>query len=172
MYTRKLIVTALLLAVPSLVSAQIEDPKRLPRSGNLSTSLKAGSAMSTVPEPFGGDDISGDKLPPITGSVSRTGRDTWTMKVFNNTKDEYSVDLDVIQVNPRGATVKTDSFSYRLKPGESEQEKVSTGIGAMDAELNLRSWKNLSAQRRKELGPEEGNAGAGDVPETGVAINE
>ena len=145
----KTVVTlVVLLLAPCGAAAQLQDPDKLPKSGNLSTSLKSGAASAEVPEPFGGEDISGEKEAPITGSVSRTSRDAWTVKVFNNTKDEYSVDLDVIQVNMSGATVKTDSFSYRLKPGQSEEEKVSTGIGARDAELNLRNWKNLSKQKR------------------------
>jgi hypothetical protein len=135
-------------------SAQLEDPSKLPPSGNLSTSLKSGAAEAEVPEPFGGEDISGEGLAPITGSVSRVTQDSWSMKVFNNTKDEYSVDLDVFQLNMQGQTVKTDSFSYRLKPGTSEQEKISAGIGARDAELNLRRWKNVSEEKRKRAAQE------------------
>ena len=71
------------------------------------------------------------------------------MKVFNNSKDQYSVNLDVIQSDVSGATVKSDSYSYNLKPGRSEQRAVSAGIGARDAALNLRSYRNLSAERRK-----------------------
>lgn len=130
-------------------SAQLEDPSKLPSSGNLSTSLKSGAAVAEIPEPFGGDDISGDRLAPITGSVSRATRDSWSMKVFNNTQDEYSVDVDVLQLNTGGQTVKTDSFSYHLKPGHSEQEMISAGIGARDAELNLRRWRNLSQEKRQ-----------------------
>jgi hypothetical protein len=54
----------------------------------------------------------------------------------------------------QGQTVKTDSFSYRLKPGTSEQEKISAGIGARDAELNLRRWKNVSEEKRKRAAQE------------------
>lgn len=145
--------------VCATASAQLEDPSKLPSSGNLSTSLKSGAAVAEIPEPFGGDDISGDRLAPITGSVSRATRDSWSMKVFNNTKDEYSVDVDVFQLNTSGQTVKTDSFSYNLKPGASEQEKLSAGIGARDAELNLRRWRNLSEEKRKRA---KENAEGGD----------
>ena len=142
-------------AFVSSAEAQIQDPSKLPSSGNLSTSLKSGAASAEVPEPFGGDDISGDQLAPITGSVSRATRDSWSMKVFNNTQDEYSVDLDVFQLNMAGQTVKTDSYSYRLKPGSSEQEMISAGIGARDAELNLRHYRNLSQEKRKRAEQEK-----------------
>ena len=145
----KLTILALIALLPICAMAQLVDPKDLPTSGNLSTSIKSGAAEAENPQPFGGEDVSGDIVAPITGSVSRLSRDTWIMKVFNNTKDEYSVDVDVIQLNTSGSTVKTDSFSYRLKPGESEEESISTGLGARDAELNLRRWRNLSAERRQ-----------------------
>ena len=154
---RALILLACVLAYSLPAAAQLTDPKRLPPSGNLSTSLKSGSASAQVPQPFGGQDISGEQLAPITGSVSRTSRDNWTMRVFNNTKDLYSVDLDVIQVNMQGATVKSDSYSYRLHPGESREETISVGIGARDAALNLRHWHNLSEQERKSDAENNGN---------------
>ena len=104
------IIVALVAALTSVctTSAQIQDPNTLPPSGNLSTSLKSGAASAEIPQPFGGEDVSGDLLPPITGSVSRVSRDAWSMKVFNNTKDEYSVDVDVLQLNTSGQRVKTD----------------------------------------------------------------
>jgi hypothetical protein len=156
MYYRKLVLAVSLVCLASSASAQLTDPRELPKSGNLSTSLKTGSASAGVPEPFGGDDISGERLAPITGSVSRASKDNWTMKVFNNTKDEYSVDLDVIQVDTSGKQVKFDSYSYRLKPGESQQEQISAGIDARDAMLNLRNWRNLSQERRDRDKKENG----------------
>ena len=154
---RALIILACVLAYSLPAVAQLTDPERLPPSGNLSTSLKSGAASAQVPQPFGGEDISGEQLAPITGSVSRTSRDNWTMRVFNNTKDLYSVDLDVVQVNMQGSTVKTDSYSYRLHAGESREETISVVIGARDAALNLLHWRNLSEEERKRDAEEKDN---------------
>ncbi len=144
-----LAIANLAIAQPSNDRQPSNNDQELPKSGNLSTSLKSGAVNATIPDIFGGEDISDNNQSPITGSVSRTNNESWTMKVFNNSKDQYSVNLDVIQSDVSGATVKSDSYSYNLKPGRSEQRAVSAGIGARDAALNLRSYRNLSAERRK-----------------------
>ncbi len=126
-------------ATPEIVS-----DKELPKTGNLSTSSISGAASATFPDPFGAVDPSGKEESPITGSVSRLTADEWVMKVFNNSKNAYSVIVDVVQRDDRGSEVRRDSYTYMLKPESSEQRKVPAGVGAKEAELNLRNWKDLT----------------------------
>jgi hypothetical protein len=126
------------------VAAPKEKEKDLPKSGNLSTSVTSGAASSTFPDPFGGVGIADEDSAPITGSVSRIDEDTWRMRVFNNSQDVYSVNLGVKQRDDRGATVKTDNFSYTLKPGASAEQTIQSASGAMEADLDLRSYRKVT----------------------------
>jgi hypothetical protein len=65
---------------------------------------------------------------------------------MNNSKDRYSVNLDLVQKNETGSTVKFSSYSYTLRPGQSDGEEVAAGLGARLAELTLRSYRNLTEQ--------------------------
>jgi hypothetical protein len=102
-----------------------------------------------VVDSFGGEDLSGEHKAPITGSVARSDASHWTIKVCNNNKDSYLVNVDLIQRNESGTTVKFVSYSYRLKPGQSEEEIVPMGLNARSAQLVLRSYRNLSEEQRK-----------------------
>lgn len=126
------------------VKREIEEDKDLPKKGSLATSSLSGAASATFPDPFGGNDPSGREISPISGSVSRISSEQWEMKVFNNSKDSYSVSVDIIQRDLRGSEVRRDSFSYALKPESSKSEKLPIGPGAYMAELNLRHWSNLT----------------------------
>ncbi len=139
---------ALLILVCQAANAQEKRAKKLPKSGLLATSSIAGAGRSITGDLFGGEDIFGESLPPITGSVARVGEDRWRFAVSNNTKDTYSVNLDLVQKNESESTVKFGSYSYTLKPGQSESEEVSAASGVMKAELHLRSYRNLT--QRKE----------------------
>ena len=137
-----LLAIAVLLLVPLIDgSAQIvrkEDD--LPKSGNLSTSIISGASNAKIPDPFGSVDFSGTEKAPITGSVSRVDADTWRLRVFNNAKDTYTVNLGVVQRDLDGRTVKSDNFSYTLKSGGSQEQDIQSSPAAMGADLNLRSY--------------------------------
>jgi hypothetical protein len=122
--------------------------KKLPKSGLLAVSSIAGAGRSITGDLFGGEDIFGETLPPITGSVSRVGESSWRFSVSNNTKDAYTVNLDLIQKNESDSTIKFGSYSYTLKPGQKETEQVTAGTGAMKAELHLRSYRNLTPPKK------------------------
>jgi hypothetical protein len=127
-------------------------PKALPKSGLLAVSSVSGAGTSVTGEVFGGEDIFSGELPPIAGSVYRHGESKWRFSVINNSQDRYSVNVDLIQKSESGATVKFGSYSYTLGPGQSDGDDVSVGVGARRVELNLRSYRNLTARQedRKE----------------------
>jgi hypothetical protein len=139
--------------------------KQLPSSGSLSTSISTGAVDRKIPDVWGGVDSKDEA--PIAGSVSRLNPSTWQMKVFNNSSDTYSANLGVVQRNSRGSVVKTDSFSYTLRPNQSESRTISAGLNATEAALDLRSFKNLSQKKRdaERARKSSGDASA-SVPET------
>lgn len=138
------------LATTSVFAAPAEKKeKELPKSGTLSTSATSGSVNSKVPDVWGSDNDSKESAAPISGSVSKSDASNWEMKVFNDSDDTYSVNLSVIQKNERGAQVKTDAYSYTLKPKQSERRKITAGVGATSASLDLRSFNNLTKKKTK-----------------------
>ena len=149
---KRVLLTALLMFVTAgfvfAEDADISSKKELPKSGSLSFSGSAGGNGSFgVGMPWGSDE-QGDS--PISGSVSRAGTDAWMMRVFNNSKDTYSVSLRVVQKNERGTQVKSDSFSYVLKGGQKAERKVSSVPASKAGELMLDKWKNLTPKKKKE----------------------
>lgn len=133
-----------LFAQPKVVSD--ED---LPKSGNLSSTFLTGKAKSTVPEPFGFDELNRDAQSPITGSVSRAKRPGfWELKVFNNSKKAtYSVDVEVRQLDESLRVVKRDYFTYTLPPNGSKSQLITDGVNTKGAELELTKYTNLSAKK-------------------------
>jgi hypothetical protein len=139
-----------LLVLVCAVSAVAEEKKekKLPKSGLLAVSSIAGAGRSITGDLFGGEDIFGDTLPPITGSLSRASEEKWRFSVSNNTQDTYSVNLDLIQKDESDRTVKFSSYSYTLKPGQQESDSATAGTSAMKAELHLRSYRNLTERKK------------------------
>jgi hypothetical protein len=140
-------VAACLLALRG-ASADDGSPKKLPKSGLLASTSITGASNTVVTDAFGGEDLTGTDVAPITGSVSRKGSENFTFRVFNNTKDTYSFSVSLRQRDDNGSVVKYGSFSFSLKGGESDSRDVQRGFNASGADLTLDSYKNLSAQRR------------------------
>ena len=88
---------------------------------------------------------------PISASVSRAGRDEWQVGVFNNSEDKYRVGIEVIQLGERGRRLKGTSMSLSLKPGDSVQRTVRQANGAIDAQVKLRNWKNLTKKDKSTM---------------------
>lgn len=131
------------LALAQSESVQ-EKKKPLPKSGLLAVSSISGAGTSVVSDMFGNENIFGGELPPIAGSLSRRGDSAWSFSVINNSTDRYSVNVDLVQKNESGTTVKFGSYSYTLRPGQRDGEEVAAGVGARRAELSLRSYRNLT----------------------------
>ena len=120
--------------------------EEFPKSGVLSRSVTTGYDSRNVEMPWTkkGASTGLDEVAPISGSVSKISNKQWRMKVFNNTEDTYSVSLKVVQVTASGSYLKSDSFSYTLKPKQSEERTVSSTEATADASLELLSWKKLT----------------------------
>ena len=87
---------------------------------------------------------------PVSGSVSKISDREWRMRLFNNTDDDYSVDVKVQQNNASGNTLKYDNFSYRLKAKQSVERSVSSTPATADAQLVLLNWKNLTNRSKTQ----------------------
>jgi len=123
--------------------------KQLPKSGMLAVSSISGAGSTVVGDVFGGEDIFGAELPPITGSVSRQGEESWRFSVNNNSRDRYSVNVDFVQKDDNDGRIAFSSYSYTLRPGESYGQDVSAGLGTSKAELTLRSYRNLTQEEEE-----------------------
>lgn len=122
--------------------------KELTKSGVLSQTRSGGTAATEVDVPWG-TDVLKDKPAPISGSVSRVGPRDWMLRVFNNTEDTYSASLEVVQMARGGNRLKSDHYSYTLKPKQKVERKFSTLQTVTDCSLNLTKWKNLSGDKKK-----------------------
>ncbi|RIL09229.1 MAG: hypothetical protein DCC75_07015 [Proteobacteria bacterium] len=123
----------------------------LPKSGVLSRSVKGGYQSKDVNVPWGTEESPAKETSPITGSVSKLSDKAWKMKLFNNSEEStYSADVRVNQYNLRGVKIKSDYFSYTLKPGESTERDVSASASTVDSQLELVSWKNLTPKKEKK----------------------
>jgi len=122
----------------------------LPGSGTLSVSGVGGFEGKTVDGVWGGLDGKGDQKAPISGSVSRAGRDKWVMRLFNNSEDKYSVNVEVVQQDEAGKSIKKDRYSYTLSAGESKERSINARANTEQCQLNLTSWKNLSPPKEEE----------------------
>ncbi len=130
--------------------AEVRKDKELPKSGTLSATVQSGQAVNVAAEPFGFDDNNAGAVAPLTGSVSRQGVGYWRARVFNNSQtDTYSAHVELLQRNERKVVVRRDAFTYTIGPKSEKSEVVSEGVGVRGAELNLLSYKNLTAQRAK-----------------------
>lgn len=150
------VVSVFVLGGVAFAQSEATKKKELPQSGMLSATGSSGTHLKT-PGVWGGDGLtggtseSGDSA-PISGSVSRTSPGNWKATVQNSSKDTYSADLEVIQVNERGSVVKSDSFSVTLKPGASYERNFSANGSSRQGQLKLKGWKQLTRHAAK--GPE------------------
>lgn len=136
-------------------------PTPLPKSGSLATSFTGGASGSTSTS--WGQDVLEKSAAPLGGSVSRSGT-SWVAKVFNNSKDSFSADVKLVQINARGGSARNDYFSVSLRPGQSSERTYSVANGAVSANLELSGWKKLGGQEKKpESDAEAGSSSAGTV---------
>lgn len=144
-------------------AGEVEEDEKLPRSGLLSSASVGGYASKTVGEVWGGVDDSGEHLAPVSGSVSRLSPREWVVRLTNNSEDTYAVSVELSMFNERGSRIKGDSFSYTLKPGQQTSRPVNGTPEVSEAQLYLRSWRNLSAEKRKRA---KAGAATGAPPES------
>ncbi len=132
----------------ALAQTAVTPDKDLPKSGQLSSTFVTGRASSSVPEPFGFDELNRTEQSPITGSVSRGKPGFWELKIFNNSKDAtYSVDVEVRQLDESLRVVKRDYYSSILPPNSSKTQSITDGMNTKGAELELTKYTNLTAKK-------------------------
>ncbi|MFM1847568.1 MAG: hypothetical protein RL417_1042 [Pseudomonadota bacterium] len=122
----------------------VESSENLPKSGDLAASLSGGYGSRELQEPWGGVDERGEESSPITGSISKKNSREWVMRVFNNSDDPYSVQVQVNMYGRTGGKTKTDTYSYTLKSKSSTERSLLAPSGTEEARLALLSWKNLA----------------------------
>ena len=135
----------------SFAFAEPTEPKKIvPKTGLLSSTSAGANRYTEVDT--GQETVEGGKYhaAPIAGSVSRISPREWKMVVGNNTKDPYSVDVTVKQINQRLSVIKTDHFSYTLRAGEQQNRTISALSNAVDAQLVLDRWTNLAPPEKKK----------------------
>jgi hypothetical protein len=132
-------------AAPELTVPPEPTPTPLPQRGLLSKSSTFGYNTKLVESTWGSED-SGKNEAPIAGSVSKRSDREWVARLYNNSNDVYSVSVEVRQLNAQGKRERSDSFSARIEPQGSYERSLSSTARTVDAELELRSWKNLSAK--------------------------
>jgi len=128
-----------------------QSERELPKRGTLSATFQGGDEGIAVPSPWGAEesDMFTDGTTPVSGSVSRgMSGNEWVARLFNNSQDRFSVDVEVVQYNDRRQNVKSDSFSTTLQPGQRVERTFQARSNSHQAELNLRSWRNLSQEQR------------------------
>lgn len=119
--------------------------QELPKSGSLSSTISGVHGSRNVPGPWGGSSArTEDKAAPISGSVSKVSAREWRARIFNNSEDTYSVNLAVHQFDRNDKKIKSDSFSYTLKPGQSVDRPISALATTEQCSLDLLSWKKLN----------------------------
>lgn len=121
----------------------------LPKSGLLASSgsIAAGGATQ-VDLPWGSGAL-GEEGAPLSGGISRTSQSTFRISVNNRSKDKYRASLQFKQYGNSGRTLKTDSFSATLGPGESRSREVKARTSGSGAKLYLRSWKRFKKKKSK-----------------------
>ncbi len=160
-YTSSVLALVLSANIASAAPDTAAARKNEPNAGVISSTQRG--FRSTVVDTAWSGNGGAETGNPIAGSVSRLSPREWKMVLANNSKDPYSVDIAVQQIDARGSVTKTDHFSYTLKAGQSVERSVSAGLNAVDAKLNLGRWKNLAP-------PEKPAADAGkDAAKPGTA---
>lgn len=141
-----------LLVVTTIQAEDGEKKRKLSKSGVLSGSVNIEGAAKSVDGEWGSQDtdaFSAEESPPVTGSVSRSGRD-WVMKVFNNSEDTYRVQLEVQQIDKGQKKLKSDYFTYTLGPKSSEERKLASNSRTENCLLKLSSWDLVKSGKQKE----------------------
>lgn len=131
-------------AAPDSKSSGVESADDLPKSGVLSASGAGGPRGWNLSEPWGGVDAQGAERSPISGSVSRQNDREWVMRLFNNSEDPYAVTVQVKLFGSTGGALRSETFSYSLKPGASADRVIRAPTGVSEGQLSLLSWKNLA----------------------------
>ncbi len=118
-------------------------PTPLPQSGSLAGSWNSTMGGQVAPEVWGGIEIAGTPSAPIAGSISKTGSNSWTARVFNNSGDSYSVSIAIEQINSRGGTTRIDHLSIIVPAGKAVEREVKAHPSTTSAQIEMKGWKKV-----------------------------
>lgn len=150
-------VASLAKSSPS-ASATPDEMAKLSKQGILASTV--GGQYGTARQGTWADvDTAGESKAPISASISRQGGSGWKLAVYNNGENAYSFSVRVVQLTQGGSKAKTDSFTFSLKPGERAERQMSSGSGAVGAQVVLESYKRLKA--RPGASPKSSSSKAG-----------
>lgn len=118
-----------------------KEKKDLPKTGVLALYMSSASTNVKAPLPWGGVDASGDKPSPLTASILKR-EDGWIIRIVNNSTDKgYSANFEFASYDAKGKKIKSDPFSYSLKPGERVERPSRGTENTAAAQVALTSWK-------------------------------
>jgi len=123
---------------------------KLPPSGLIAGSKTGEYGGTQIDGPWGGIDTSGSKKDPITGSCAKSDPFNWKVKVFNNTKDRYNVNLGLIQFDVRNRELKTDTFFAAIPAGQKMERVYAAHPDATQCAVKLNNWKMIPRKKSAE----------------------
>ena len=146
----------------------------LPSSGLIAGSKTGEYGGTQIDGPWGGIKTSGGKADPISGSCSKSGTFSWSLRVFNNTEDRYNGSLQMLQFDTRNRQLKSDSFFAAIPAGQKVERVYQAHPDSAQCAVKLNNWKLIPRkksqaelqqeidQKKKELSELEGEVPASD----------
>ncbi|NLF26053.1 MAG: hypothetical protein GX589_10415 [Deltaproteobacteria bacterium] len=131
-------------------AAKNEKKEKLPPSGLIAGTKTGEFGGTQIDGPWGGIHTSGSKADPISGSCSKKDSFTWTLKVFNNSKDKYNVNLAMLQFDVRNRQLKSDAFFSQIGPGQSIERVFPSHPDAAQCAVKLNNWKKIQRKKSAE----------------------
>lgn len=113
----------------------------LPRSGEIASLVITNQDNVDAPMPWGADKEIGNLNSPIMGSITQVG-ENWIVRITNSSEDRtLNANFDLQQYDSRGQKVRSDPFTYSLRPKESVERPVRAAMNITRVLLNLTDWK-------------------------------
>lgn len=142
------IVFIVLFFISSLAVAQdsVEKKEELPASGRLAGSSVSGYGYTGFEGAWGGENLTGENASPISASVKRQDKQNWLVRVFNNSEDEYKLNLLIEQKDDTSKRLKSNPLSVSLKAGESFERTIRAHVLAAHATVNLSRWSKIEKE--------------------------
>lgn len=143
-----LIVFISLSFISGLAVAQDSGEKKegLPSSGRLAGSSVGGYGHTGFEGAWGGENLTGENASPVSASVNRQDKQNWLVRVFNNSEDEYKLNLLIEQKDDTSRRLKSNPLSVSLKAGEAFERSIRAHVLAAHATVNLTRWSKIEKE--------------------------
>ncbi len=133
--------TTALDAVPQVAPSPTKKKLNLPRTGEIASLVITDQDNVDAPMPWGADNQIGDLGSPIMGSITHVG-ENWIVRITNSTDDRtLNASFNLKQFDSRGRTVRSEPFTYSLRPKESVERRVRAALRISRVTLDLTDWK-------------------------------